>query len=197
MRYRTLLRMGESFSMQMKANNLGKNTGTSSCHGNDHNLDSLSQCFHNVLYDLFFVNLFNAVEKVCDSKTFPWYGQIKCLWTLSQFLTAQHHIQRYKESITEEDSPALLFKRWPAIAPCLGVIICFQRRGAGEIADVHREIQMDLLLTNSKVHLTKRKFKHKTKPEKVGSFCAFLYTVFLKMSSSTKPTTQPLEVTID
>lgn len=99
-------------------------------------------------------------------------------------------------SITEEDSPALLFKRQAAIAQCLGVITCFQRRRGEEMADLSREIQKDLLSMNSKVHLIKRKLKQGTKLEKGGVFCALFCIVLLKMSNSTKPTTQPLLITI-
>lgn len=128
----------------------------------------------------------------------PSHPTNKLIWlgTLSQFLIAQHHMQRYKISITAEYSPALLFKRCSATAPCLGVIICFQRRGVGETADLQRGIQMDLLLMNSKVHLTKRKFKHETKIEKVGVLCFCLHIV-LKMSISTESTPQLLVITID
>lgn len=52
------------------------------------------------------------------------------------------------------------------------------KKGVGETADLQREIQMDLLLMISKVHLTKRKFKHETKIEKVGVLCFCLHNVF-------------------
>lgn len=99
-------------------------------------------------------------------------------------------------SITEEDSPALVFKRAAVAAQGLGVIICFQRRGGDEMADLSRETQKDPLLMNSRGDLIKRNLKQGTKLEKGGMFCALFCTVFLKMSNSTKPTAQPLVIPI-
>lgn len=71
--------------------------------------------------------------------------------------TYKDHISRF--------APDLLFKRLAAATQCFGVIICFCRRGGDEMANLSREIEKDLPLMKSKVHLIKRKLKQGTKLE--------------------------------